>query len=74
MIPRMQSTMKLEINGETKCVAASANVRELLENLGIKPDRIAVEVNRLIIKRQDWARTPIRDLDKIEIVQFVGGG
>jgi thiamine biosynthesis protein ThiS len=74
MISVMQPAMKLEINGETKSVAASANVRELLHNLGIKPDRIAVEVNRLIVKRQDWDRTPIRELDKIEIVQFVGGG
>ena len=74
MIHGMQPAMKLEINGETRSVAPSANVRELLDNLGIKPDRIAVEVNRLIVKRQDWDRTPIRDMDRIEIVQFVGGG
>lgn len=66
--------MKLEINGEVRLVAASANVRELLDNLGIKPDRIAVELNCVIVKRRDWDGTAVKDLDKIEIVQFVGGG
>jgi len=66
--------MKLEINGEMRCVKASATVRELLENLDIKPDRVAVELNRRIVKRQDWDRAALQELDKIEIVQFVGGG
>jgi len=66
--------MRLEINGERRSVPASATVRELLENLGIKPDRIAVELNRQIIRRQEWDRTALSDMDKIEIVQFVGGG
>ena len=74
MIHGVQATMKLEINGEIKCVPASANIRELLENLGIKPDRIAVELNRAIIRRRDWDDTAVKDLDRIEIVQFVGGG
>jgi thiamine biosynthesis protein ThiS len=66
--------MKLEINGEMRCVKASATVRELLENLEIKPGRVAVELNRRIVKRQDWDRAALQELDKIEIVQFVGGG
>ena len=66
--------MKLEINGETRCVGACGTVWELLDNLGIKPERVAVEVNRRIIRRQDWDQTPVKDLDKVEIVQFVGGG
>jgi len=66
--------MRLEINGERRSVPASATVRELLENLGFKPDRIAVELNRQIIRRQEWDRTALSDMDKIEIVQFVGGG
>ena len=74
MIHRVQATMKLEINGETRDVPASATVRELLENLRINPDRIAVEVNRRIVKRREWEETPVKDLDRIEIVQFVGGG
>jgi thiamine biosynthesis protein ThiS len=74
MIHGVQATMKLEINGEVRWVPVSANVRELLDNLGIKPDRIAVELNRAIVKRRDWDGAALKDLDKIEIVQFVGGG
>jgi len=66
--------MKLEINGEERSVPSSATVRELLEKLKIKPDRIAVELNRRIIRRQDWGQTALKNFDKIEIVQFVGGG
>ncbi len=66
--------MKLEINGELRLVPASATVRELLENLSIKPDRIAVELNRRIVRRHEWDRIALKDNDKIEIVQFVGGG
>ena len=74
MIHAMRAAMKLEINGEMRSVPASATIRELLENLAIKPERIAVELNRCIIKRRDWDRTPVMEADRIEIVQFVGGG
>jgi thiamine biosynthesis protein ThiS len=74
MIHGVQATMKLEINGEERSVPSSATVRELLEKLKIKPDRIAVELNRRIIRRQDWGQTALKNFDKIEIVQFVGGG
>ncbi len=66
--------MSLEINGQRRTVPASATVRQLLEYLGIKPDRVAVELNRRIIRRKDWDCTPLSDLDRVEIVQFVGGG
>jgi thiamine biosynthesis protein ThiS len=74
MIDAMRAAMKLEINGEMRSVPASATIRELLENLEIKPDRIAVELNRRIIKSKDWHATPVQEADRIEIVQFVGGG
>jgi thiamine biosynthesis protein ThiS len=74
MMHAMCAAMKLEINGEMRSVPASATIRELLENLEIKPDRIAVELNRRIIKSKDWHVTPVKEADRIEIVQFVGGG
>lgn len=74
MIHRVLATMKLEINGEIRSVPPSATVRELIENLGIKPDRIAVELNRRIVRRQEWDRTVLNECDRIEIVHFVGGG
>ena len=65
--------MKLTINGEEKDVAA-ANVAELVAQLGMKPDRVAIELNREIVPRDGWRATALRDGDKLEIVHFVGGG
>jgi sulfur carrier protein len=70
----VQPTLTLEINGEARSVSTVSNVKELLEFLAISQDRIAVELNRRIIRRQEWATTTLNDRDRIEIVQFVGGG
>jgi len=67
-------SMKLEINGEIREIAAVSNVQELMQLLGVAKGPVAVEVNRNIIRRADWEKTPIADLDRVEIVQFVGGG
>jgi sulfur carrier protein len=66
--------MKLEINGEIREIAPVSNVWELMQLLGVARGPVAVEVNRNIIRRADWGKTPIADLDRVEIVQFVGGG
>jgi len=66
--------MILEINGERRTVPAIENVRELLRYLELGEDRIAVELNRKIVLRKEWHKASINDRDKIEIVQFVGGG
>jgi len=64
----------LEINGELRSIPPVANVAELLKFLEIGEDRIAVELNRHIVKRAHWISTPLSDRDRVEIVQFVGGG
>ncbi len=66
--------MTLEINGENRSVPPVSNLLELLAYLEIGQDRVAVEINRQIIRRRDWENTPLREMDRIEIVQFVGGG
>ena len=70
----VNQTLTLQINGESRVVPVLRNVQELVNHLGIAQDRIAVELNRRIIRRTDWNTTPLHDRDKIEIVQFVGGG
>ena len=67
-------SMMLEINGEARTISPVSNVRELLQLLGISEERVAVEVNRKIIRRGEWEKTAISDNDRVEIVQFVGGG
>lgn len=47
---------------------------ELIEQMSLAPQRIAVEVNHQIARKQDWDTTAISDGDRIEIVHFVGGG
>ncbi len=65
--------MKLRINGEER-VLASGNLEALVAELGMKGDRVAVELNREIVPRARWAETPLHEGDQLEIVHFVGGG
>jgi thiamine biosynthesis protein ThiS len=65
--------MQLFINGEERQLEVTT-VSTLVEQLGMKSDRVAVELNREIVPRADWAKAALRDGDKLEIVHFVGGG
>jgi sulfur carrier protein len=66
--------MKLIINGEEKSVDKVSSVSDLLRELGLKADRVAVELNREIAARTSWDSIRLKDDDRLEIVQFVGGG
>ena len=66
--------MQLTINGEPRSFTNVSNVSDLIETLGIKGDRVAVELNRDIVSRPQWPSTSLKDGDKLEIVHFVGGG
>ena len=65
--------MLLIINGENREIAA-ATIGALVEHLGMKPDRVAIELNREISPRERWLETTLKDGDRLEIVHFVGGG
>jgi len=66
--------MKLFINGEERPFVGVATLAELIDHLGMKGDRVAVELNREIVPRAQWNDTRLRDGDRLEIVHFVGGG
>lgn len=66
--------MKLEINGNTREFAADLTLAALVAQLGMKPDRVAVELNREIVSRELWPSTTLHEGDRLEIVHFVGGG
>jgi sulfur carrier protein len=66
--------MKLQINGEERDLAEGLTLAALVEQLGMKADRVAVELNREIVRRETWAETHLKEGDRLEIVQFVGGG
>ncbi|HVM94435.1 MAG TPA: sulfur carrier protein ThiS [Terriglobales bacterium] len=65
--------MTLTINGESRTTAAQT-LTELVSELGMKPDRVAIELNRDIAPRDRWPQTKLKDGDQLEIVHFVGGG
>lgn len=66
--------LNITVNGEQTRLAEGIHVVELLESLGLKPERLAVEVNRSIVRRADWTSTTLAEGDRVEIVHFVGGG
>lgn len=66
--------ISVEINGEGREIPASLNVRGLLEHLQIDTGRVAVELNKEIVRKAAWEATPVEDGAQIEIVMFVGGG
>jgi sulfur carrier protein len=70
--------MNLHVNGEEHTFAdpapAQFTLAALIESLSMKPDRVAVELNREIVPRDRWPQTPLKDGDRLEIVHFVGGG
>jgi thiamine biosynthesis protein ThiS len=66
--------MKLHINGEARDFASPLSLSSLIEQLGMKQDRVAIELNRNIVPREQWATTSLTEGDRLEIVHFVGGG
>ena len=62
------------VNGEERLVADGRTIADLLAELRLGGRRVAVEMNRDIVPRTEYSSRSIRDGDRIEIVQFVGGG
>jgi thiamine biosynthesis protein ThiS len=66
--------MKLTINGESRDFPDGLTLAALVTRLGMKEDRVAVELNLEIAPRGNWEATVLKEGDKLEIVHFVGGG
>lgn len=66
--------MQISVNGELKEVPVGQSVAALLDWLSVGVDRVAVELNRSIVRKRDWEGTMLSDGSQIEIVEFVGGG
>ena len=68
------SMRQISVNGENRTIAHGQTVLDLIHLLDLKPERVAVELDRRIVKKTEWASTEVRDGAALEIVQFVGGG
>ena len=67
-------TIRILVNGEPYQIAENAVVADLLSELKLPPERVAIELNRVILPRAKWTETVLAIGDQLEIVQFVGGG
>jgi len=66
-------TMKIKVNGEEREVPDGANILALLADAKLKPQTVAVEVNRRLVRTEKYDQ-PLKNGDEVEIVTFVGGG
>ncbi len=66
--------ISIRINGEEQEVPADLNVLNLVRHLGLDPQRVAVEMNRRLVRRPEWESTRVEEGASFEIVTFVGGG
>ena len=70
-------SLTLILNGQSRAFDAlpqSASLEQLIGELGLKGDRVAVEHNGEIVPRAVWAETTLNGGDRLEVVHFVGGG
>ena len=66
--------LRVELNGESKELEEGATLSALVEQLSLAPERVAVELNRDVVRRADWPSTRLSEGDRVEVVHFVGGG
>ena len=66
--------MTILVNGNQTEISEGSGIKALIESLGLDTERVAVELNKKIVRRANWGSTTISEGDKVEIVHFVGGG
>ena len=67
-------SLRVYVNGESRELSAPISLAVLITQLDLPAARIAVELNRAVVRRSEWRNTMLQDEDRIEIVHFVGGG
>jgi len=70
----VSGSVRVVLNGEPRETNPEGTVLAFLESLGCAPGRVAVELNGDVLRRVDFAGRILRNGDRIEVVQFVGGG
>jgi thiamine biosynthesis protein ThiS len=70
----MADTIQIQVNGEQRNCGADVTVGDLLRELVIKTERVAVELNLEILDRKDFDHRSLKQGDRVEILSFIGGG
>lgn len=66
--------IQILLNGEARSVDAGTTILDMLGSLGVEASRVAVEVDRRIVKQAEWPSTELHAGAEVEVVHFVGGG
>jgi thiamine biosynthesis protein ThiS len=64
----------ITVNGEEREIEKEVTLDRLLDLFSLPRQRVAIELNNAVVRRQDWETTPVNDADHIEVIHFVGGG
>ena len=67
-------SIRIFINGEEREIVSEFTMANLLEHFSLPQTRIAIELNRDVVRRKDWSRVLVKNADRIEVIHFVGGG
>ena len=68
------SLVEITVNGERRQIPSDQSVAAMLSWLQLPSDRVAVELNKRIVRKRDWDQTAVPAASQIEVVEFVGGG
>ena len=74
MVSASPSLIAIDLNGEPYTIQGNSGLEALLKKLNLPPSRVAVEINRAVVPKAEYARTVLKPGDKVEIINFVGGG
>jgi len=67
-------TVEVCVNGKARQVVEGSTLLQLLTELGVPPERVVIEQNRQILRREQFAGARVQAGDELELVYFVGGG
>jgi len=70
----MENLIRIKINGIEKEIPQNTTIKELLSSLNVLDKTMAVAVNMKIVKKDDWDKFVLKENDKVEALNFVGGG
>jgi len=71
---KAKKMIEIVLNGEVKKVDEQISLLKLLEKFGLPMERIAIELNKNVVRKKEWETTKVAERDKIEVIHFVGGG
>jgi len=74
MVNDSAQSFSIQLNGEPYSINGDTRLLALIEKLNLRRGRVAIELNQSVIPKAEWAGISLRPGDKVEIVNFVGGG